>query len=572
MARMLPAAPSGHTESNAELVLFKRLRDDCPDDWVILHSLGLSGHRRKPWAEADFVIVSSLGVLVIEVKGGHIERRERLWFTNGKQLKESPFEQAAGAAAALANDLHAALPETRRAIIGHAVAFPDVTFAPEGPDINSEVIYDERDLAQPISRWAEEVLEYWKQRLSGEGKSPKHGLSKDAMSATVERIAMDFELQASLRSTLKGVNDDLIRSTDGQRVVMAEFADNLRMIVSGGAGTGKTWLAVDECQRLARDGKRVLLTCYSKGLARYLSEITVDNPSIYVEHFHGMTTRLIKEAGLSLPDAAPPALFDRFHPEVAMEALAQRDQPWIFDALVVDEAQDLLGESGLDLLDMLVVGGISDGTWRVFRDQRQDIFSGSSIGALDAFPNAHPTTRQLAVNCRNTAEVATQTAILANRGLEETLPVSGPAVELFFFHDEADQLKQLAALIRRWLDSGLTPAEITILSLNRLENGPLSDGLPKGVPASLVDLGSESGREPSQSAIRFSTVAGFKGLESDAVIFLDAGDLSCVERSADLYVGLSRARSMMAVGLSESQRPTFELRAIEFGQRIAGGE
>jgi hypothetical protein len=572
MAKMLPAAPSGHTESKAELVVFKRLRDDCPDDWVILHSLGLSGHRRKPWAEADFVIISNLGVLVIEVKGGHIERRERLWFTNGKELKESPFVQAGGAAGALANDLHAALPETRRAIIGHAVAFPDVTFTPEGPDINSEIIYDERDVVQPISKWIEKVFEYWKQRLGADGKAPKHGLSKDALSATVKRVAVDFELKPSLRSTLKGINDDLIRLTDGQRGVMAEFADNPRIVVDGGAGTGKTWLAVDECRRLAGNGKRVLLTCYSKGLARYLSALTVDEPSIHVEHLYGMTARLIEEAGLSLPDAAPPALFDRFHPEVAMEALAARDQPWMFDALVVDEAQDLLGESNLDLFDMLVAGGISNGTWRMFRDKRQDIFSGSSIRALDAFPDAHPATRHLAINCRNTAEVATQTAILASKHLEETLPVSGPAVEFFFFRDEADQLKQLAALIRRWLESGLMSAEITILSFDRLQNGPLSDGLPKGVPSSLVDLGSESGSEPSQSAIRFSTVADFKGLESDAVIFLDAGDLSCVERSADLYVGLSRARSMMAVGLNESQRATFDLRATEFGQRITRGD
>ncbi len=569
MAKMLPAAPSEHTTSKAELVLFERLRSDCPDDWVIFHSLGLSGHRRKPWAEADFVVVSNLGVLVIEVKGGSIERRDRLWFTNGIQLKESPFEQAAGAAAALAADLHDALPETRRAIVGHAVAFPDVVFTPEGPDITTEVIYDERNVAQPISKWVERVFEYWKQRLSADGKATKPGLSKDAASATVERIAADFDLKASLRSTLKGVNDHLIRLTDGQREVMAELAGNSRMVVNGGAGTGKTWLALNECQRLAGEGKSVLLTCHSKGLARYLSEITADNSDVYVEHFHGMTTRLIEEAGLSLPDVAPPALFDRFHPEIAQEALTQRDPPWIFDALVVDEAQDLLGESNLDLLDVLVKGGISDGIWRMFRDQRQDLLSGSSLRALDRFPNSHPATLRLSINCRNTAEVATQTAILANRDLEKALPVSGPAVDFFFFEDEADEMKQLAALIRQWLDNGLNPREITILSLHRLERGPLRDGLPKGVPTSLVDLGTAAGSAPKEAAIRFSTVAGFKGLESEAVIFLDAGDLSCEGKSADLYVGLSRARSVLAVGLNESQRATFDLRAVEFGKRLA---
>ena len=44
-----------------------------------------------------------------------------------------------------------------------------------------------------------------------------------------------------------------------------------RLQVVGGAGTGKTWLALEQARRRAKAGDRVALLCYSRGLARYLA-------------------------------------------------------------------------------------------------------------------------------------------------------------------------------------------------------------------------------------------------------------------------------------------------------------
>ena len=43
-----------------------------------------------------------------------------------------------------------------------------------------------------------------------------------------------------------------------------------RVEIRGGAGSGKTWLAVEKARRLAADGQRVALMCYSRGLAEFL--------------------------------------------------------------------------------------------------------------------------------------------------------------------------------------------------------------------------------------------------------------------------------------------------------------
>jgi DNA replication protein DnaC len=41
---------------------------------------------------------------------------------------------------------------------------------------------------------------------------------------------------------------------------------------TGGAGSGKTWLAVEKARLLSRQGKRVGLFCYNKGLGQYLQD------------------------------------------------------------------------------------------------------------------------------------------------------------------------------------------------------------------------------------------------------------------------------------------------------------
>jgi hypothetical protein len=44
-------------------------------DWAVLHSVGLTGHDCKPWAEIDFVLIGPPGIFCLEVKGGRVSRR-----------------------------------------------------------------------------------------------------------------------------------------------------------------------------------------------------------------------------------------------------------------------------------------------------------------------------------------------------------------------------------------------------------------------------------------------------------------------------------------------------------------
>ena len=216
MARMLPRECSDDTSSFAERRLFGRIEEDLPDAWAALHSVGIARHRRKPWAEADFVLVGPGGVFVLEVKGGSVQRIDRRWMTNGKPLNQSPIEQAAGAAAALYADLSERLPAVRAAVVGHCVCFPDVRFVVGGAEVEHDLVYDADDGAKPFDAFVARVADHWRQRLTAIKGRPPRPLSPNDVAAVVDLLAPDFDLVRSLRGETADAIRDLVRLTDEQ--------------------------------------------------------------------------------------------------------------------------------------------------------------------------------------------------------------------------------------------------------------------------------------------------------------------------------------------------------------------
>src|SRR4051812_37627931 len=112
---MYPPEPRADTKSSAERELFRRIRAEVTDDWIVLHSVGLGSHRYKPWAEIDFVLIGPPGVFCLEVKGGRIRREDGRWHFIDKDgnvavKQQGPFEQVGSASAALRAHLIKRLP------------------------------------------------------------------------------------------------------------------------------------------------------------------------------------------------------------------------------------------------------------------------------------------------------------------------------------------------------------------------------------------------------------------------------------------------------------------------------
>ena len=99
MARMIPALLESTHWSPGEREIFDLLKNDpLTSAWTVLHSLLLPDHATQISGEVDFVvIVPSLGVLCIEVKGCyslHVACGSWYYGTSTTPDPRGPFKQA----------------------------------------------------------------------------------------------------------------------------------------------------------------------------------------------------------------------------------------------------------------------------------------------------------------------------------------------------------------------------------------------------------------------------------------------------------------------------------------------
>lgn len=573
-ARMYPPEPVESNRSSAERRLFSRMQAGLSADWHVLHSVGIADHPEKVWGEIDFVLIGPAGIYCLEVKGGRVTRQEGIWqFTDRhgqvSERREGPFEQAQSGAQALRGYLTERLPWIGETVVGWGTAMPDIVFSVSGPDIEERVLYDERDEAQPFAAYARRLADFWHGKIEARRGRPVSMLNGRQILEAVELLRGDFDLRPSLRARVNRATEELLRLTNEQFRVLDGLRENPRVMVTGGAGTGKTVLAVEEARRAAREGKRVLLSCFNRRLGAYLREACADVPRLDVYHLHGLMAETVREAGLegNLPEVEEEDLFTIFYPELTLEALLILGREGAYDVLVVDEGQDLLLDTYVEVFDELVTGGIRGGCWRWFRDPNQDIFEGTGQPGLKMLREARPAQYELTINCRNTRPIATTNWSITGVGGEATLRIDGPDVAMIWYEDEGDQRRQIGREVNRVLSSGIAPEAITILSRYRRMNSALREKLP-GVPYRL----SEEERTVSlgDPCMRYATVGAFKGLESDVVVLADVDDLESRNGLLNVYVGASRARAYLVLCLAEGQREQYRERMWEFGREIAG--
>ena len=124
------------------------------------------------------------------------------------------------------------------------------------------------------------------------------------------------------------------------RRALEPLAANRRVVVRGGAGTGKTRLATAWARQAWADGERVLLTCFNDPLAEAICGRAARTTSRCVT---GAFLRLALELPGMPPLAVPPdadaTLVGHHHHRATSSPLAAAHRS-AFDTIVVDEAQD----------------------------------------------------------------------------------------------------------------------------------------------------------------------------------------------------------------------------------------
>ncbi len=556
MATCIPPSEIARSESHAELSLLSALDAQLSDEFTVLHSVAwiskpaTSGPRD---GESDFLVVHPrFGVLVIEVKGGRValDYRGQKWISvdrNGiEHTIKNPFEQAKRGKFGILEKLRENPAwqrlRIRRFNIGHAAFLPDVGDGQRlrGPDAPGEIIGDRNDMER-LRDWVQQALYYWSQGEDGQ--------FDELGQRGVDAIVATFARRATTRPLLSARIQDEERERIALTVRQAHILDMLqrqrRAMIAGGAGTGKTLIALDKALRTAGEGMRTLLVCFNRPLADHLREQCTSVPNLDVASFHQVCSAwiarakrdigrdLLAEARRDYPRANE---FDHLMPLALANAIDLLGPD--YDAVVVDEAQDFGDDFWLPT--EMLLKDLENGLLYVFLDENQDIYRRSAGIPIPGEPMV------LDQNCRNTGAVH-RMAYRHYRGTAVTAsPIEGVEVTALFANGTDSQAKSIGALLTRLIvDERLSAHDIGVLICDGVmkelhERALQALPLPKPVKfGRLEDYG--------PNVVTVDTVARFKGLEREVVILwgLDNADL---ERDREtLYVGMSRAKSALYI-------------------------
>lgn len=521
--RMIPASPH-KTESTAERRIFDMLRrifgGPNNSELTALHSLNLTRHAKKRFGEIDFLIVGPLGIYALEIKGGRVSCSEGVWYYTNKHGNvntnyEGPFKQAESALHGLVTKVREKLPHavTESFSIGFGVVLPDCRLAASGAEWDPQMVCDD-GAHKDMERWLKGLFRYWRAKDSRE----RHA-SPDSVKQLIQFLRPEFESIIPLHSRIEKAFTDIKRLTESQMAFVDSIELNQRVICSGGAGTGKTFLAVEVARRWTADDSEVALVCSSPWLMNYLKTKFVI-PGLTVCTVHG------------LKSAARRAGIDKF------------------DALIVDEGQDLLSVELLSSIDGFIDGGLEGGRWCFFHDvnNQSGMFGEVEPEALEYLNSLNAFQVPLKRNCRNTAVILDKVKSRTGADAGISGAGSGPEVVELKSTDLADLADKLSNEIHRIVqDGGLPESDVTVLFYG-VDEQILVRHLPDRLGNRLVVLDEFSMQAFPPQGVSLSRVDSFKGLENEAIILVGLPqEILNPETRANAYVAMSRARSVLSV-------------------------
>lgn len=502
-----------------------------PAGWIVLHHVSWQSKRggRQGDGEADFIVFHpKKGMLVIEVKGGGIEIDRGRWISTdrfgGRHEIKNPFEQATASKHALVGWLgERGLGSRIR--VGHAVAFPHMEVLPYlGPVAQEAITLTKSDLAT-VDQGITLCLAHW--GLDG-------SMSAKDTQRVVEMLAPTVSSAPTLSSASSDAEANLIIFTAEQIEAFSRLRSNRGGLITGGAGTGKTVLAVARAQQLVKDGFRTLLVCYNDLLGRELANRLVGPPGATACTFHSLCLHEARRARLEIPSAKRASWWENEAPNLLVEACSINET--IYEAIVVDEGQDF-SPVWLDALRCLTKDA-DDAPFFVFADPLQDVWKRDWDRAAD-----YPFVWQLSRNMRNTQPIALRVASAVGAACDGR-GVPGPA-PIWRSCDTTAKEKDVLTAVEYLLDEGFGPTNLVVLCGSVVLAGRLRE---RSIGA--FSFGSWGGR-----GIPVETINRFKGLEAQAVVFV-IDEPPGPDDQATAYIGMSRARSVLVVVGSDTAQPT----------------
>ncbi len=531
MATSVPDQPSFVTASEREVwqKLCRQLGDDC----VLLANYRLSDKQKDH--EADMVaLMPGSGVVAIEVKGSHVwVEPDGRWMITREQgaAQIRPVDQARDATYALRHYVESDPRWGSRTRVrwSHHVVLARTNLADDfaTPDCPRWQVSGQADLADLGGRvWDTTSLH-----------------RNDARPPDADDVALIREILIGRSLPARdpvAVAEDRASLADRLTMEQAELLRVTRLLnrveIRGGAGSGKTVLAIRQASDLASgratgERQRVAVVCYSYGLAHHLRRALLSGSRGKQPAFVGTFEDLARTWGIEITGSRDDSEFwETELPRLMAERATGLSEGQRFDAVIVDEAQDFADDWWTPLVGALrdeTAGGIF-----AYSDERQRVFARFGRPPLALVPLV------LDHNLRNTRQIATSflplapTSMLLRGG-------DGPEVE-FVPATAGEEIAVADDQVERLLDEGWQPQDVALLTMGARHPVQRERQESLGFAAYWEEFW-------SNEDVFYGHVLGFKGMERRAVVLCLNEDGTRDRSRERLYVGLSRATDRLVV-------------------------
>lgn len=566
-----------------EYKFYKILQEELPEDWSVFYNLHfeiVNGFGRREFRQLDFLVVApGCGVYNLECKGHYNWNGTEFYQGRDPNNTVDLIGQCKTAVRDIVTFMRQHLDEVdslkgstgKLAVnVGGALAFPCHEFE-----------FDDASAAS--ARLEDEILEFGTglpvldagamsggaiEQFVRQRSKKTYGLTSEAAEGIIELLTQSATAKLKEGEQNKLPVQTLTKQMDGlvqcreELLPMVVHSPQQYIYVTGGAGTGKTWLAKSYARLYAAafPDHKILLVCYNKLLAATL-RLDADLAGISnlnIANFHRLAWEPRRDPGfvgqnmVVLKAGATPQLGQQGQDDgyALQDCLDLHVLPkGGYDCIIVDEAQDFTEGCLALLMSLLRIRDRSK--MFICAGNEQNIYKGNTsirgewFGPSVRFDESN--TLQLKYNLRNSISIHGYCKrIVGDRVTKPGVAYKGAECQIV-------RDVRLSQVIQRLKErDGLSNRDIAVLmdrkpdemSLISAEGSPWIVYNAQEKDLSLDAIAQKLADWRQDKGIWVSTLHSFKGLEANCVVVVLQNQRT---EAAGIYVACTRARFKLIV-------------------------